>query len=70
MVTPGKKYEASVKFPDGEAEIVEAIIRSGETPRDAIERVLNSGYEPGGRILEIKEHTPEFQIFSIGGDQG
>lgn len=69
MVIQGKKYEASVKFPDGEAEIIEATILSDETPRDAIERVLNSDYESGGLILEIKEYNPEFQIFSIGGDQ-
>lgn len=69
MVGMSKRYEALVLFPDGQKEIVDASPRSGETPIDAIQRVLDGEYEPGGKILEIKEYTPQVQIYTIGGDK-
>ena len=61
------KHSALVNWPVGgpdNNEVVDAEAQAGETPRDAIERVLKSDYEPGWVIKEVKVYEPEVQIFS------
>lgn len=70
MVVRSKRYEAVCEWPNGEKELVDAKIKSGETPNEAIQRILDEMYEPGAKILEIKEFVPDFSAWSIGGDQG
>lgn len=67
VIRMNKKYTALVLWEGGdipgEKEEVDAELHAFETPREAIERVLRSDYEPGWKILEIQLHQPEFGIY-------
>lgn len=67
------KYSALVNWPEGgpdNNEVVDADRKAGETPLQAIERVLQADYDPGWVVKEVKEYVPEVTIYSRGAKQG